>query len=110
MAWSGGKDSTLTLEGLLSDARYEITTLLTTVTARYERIGKRRQPAVAPPGEPRTQHDQRQRLRDEKRQGHETRRNQSPACGTGAGAAAPCASRRRPNRASSFSFHSSKIS
>jgi uncharacterized protein (TIGR00290 family) len=38
LAWSGGKDSTLALHELRRDARYEIATLLTTVTESYDRI------------------------------------------------------------------------
>lgn len=38
MAWSGGKDSTLALERLLSDASYRVAALVTTVTAGYDRI------------------------------------------------------------------------
>ena len=38
LAWSGGKDATLALERLLRDPRYEVTGLLTTITAEFERI------------------------------------------------------------------------
>ncbi|HEX4600170.1 MAG TPA: diphthine--ammonia ligase [Gemmatimonadales bacterium] len=38
VAWSGGKDSTLALEAVLRDDREAVATLLTTVTAGYERI------------------------------------------------------------------------
>ena len=38
LAWSGGKDSTLALERLRTDARWRVAGLLTTVTAGYERI------------------------------------------------------------------------
>ena len=38
MAWSGGKDSTLALERLLSDANYRVAGIVTTVTAGYDRI------------------------------------------------------------------------
>ena len=38
LAWSGGKDSTLALERLLSDERYRVVGLVTTVTSTYERI------------------------------------------------------------------------
>jgi uncharacterized protein (TIGR00290 family) len=37
-AWSGGKDSALALYKVLSGQRYEVTALLTTVTAGYDRI------------------------------------------------------------------------
>jgi uncharacterized protein (TIGR00290 family) len=37
-SWSGGKDSTLMLEGLLADPQAEVVCLLTTVTAGYDRI------------------------------------------------------------------------
>jgi uncharacterized protein (TIGR00290 family) len=38
LAWSGGKDSTLALERLLTDPQWRIAGLLTTVTTGYERI------------------------------------------------------------------------
>ncbi len=38
LSWSGGKDSTLALEGLRRDPHYSITALLTTVTEDYERV------------------------------------------------------------------------
>ena len=38
LAWSGGKDATLALERLLRDPRYEVTGLLTTITAEFERV------------------------------------------------------------------------
>jgi len=38
LSWSGGKDSTLALYELLRSDRYEIVSLLTTVSAQYERI------------------------------------------------------------------------
>ena len=38
LAWSGGKDSTLALERLLDDARWNVVALVTTVTSGYERI------------------------------------------------------------------------
>jgi len=38
LAWSGGKDSTLTLERLLDDSRWRVVGLLTTVTTGYDRI------------------------------------------------------------------------
>src|SRR5882762_8445148 len=38
VAWSGGKDSALALREILSDARFRVAALLTTVTAEYDRI------------------------------------------------------------------------
>lgn len=38
LAWSGGKDSTLALERLCADPRWQVAGLLTTVTSGYERI------------------------------------------------------------------------
>ncbi len=38
VAWSGGKDSALALRAVRGDARYRVATLLTTVTAEYDRI------------------------------------------------------------------------
>jgi uncharacterized protein (TIGR00290 family) len=38
LAWSGGKDSTLTLARLLADPQYRVVALLTTITSRYDRI------------------------------------------------------------------------
>src|SRR5687768_16982456 len=38
MCWSGGKDSTLALHQLVKSGEFEIVTLLTTVTADYDRI------------------------------------------------------------------------
>lgn len=38
MVWSGGKDSALALATLVADPAWEVTGLLTTVTAEYERI------------------------------------------------------------------------
>ena len=38
LAWSGGKDSTLALDRLRTDARWRVAGLLTTVTTEYERI------------------------------------------------------------------------
>jgi len=38
LAWSGGKDSTLALERLLGDERWNVVALLTTVTTGYDRI------------------------------------------------------------------------
>jgi uncharacterized protein (TIGR00290 family) len=38
MCWSGGKDSALALAELTADPRYEVVSLLTTVTSEYERI------------------------------------------------------------------------
>ena len=38
MCWSGGKDSALALAELAADPRYEVVSLLTTVTSEYERI------------------------------------------------------------------------
>ncbi|HXX17010.1 MAG TPA: hypothetical protein VEJ47_19065 [Candidatus Eremiobacteraceae bacterium] len=37
-SWSGGKDSAMALHSLLRDPRYEVISLLTTVTEVYERI------------------------------------------------------------------------
>ncbi len=37
-SWSGGKDSTLMLEALLADPRVRVVSLLTTVTAGYDRV------------------------------------------------------------------------
>jgi uncharacterized protein (TIGR00290 family) len=38
LAWSGGKDSAMALHDLLKSGRYEIVSLLTTVSEQYERI------------------------------------------------------------------------
>lgn len=38
MAWSGGKDSAMALHSLLESGRYEVVSLLTTVSRQYERI------------------------------------------------------------------------
>ena len=38
LAWSGGKDSTMTLAALRADPRYRLVALLTTVTREYDRI------------------------------------------------------------------------
>lgn len=38
LSWSGGKDSAMALLALTEDPRYEVVTLLTTVTAGHERI------------------------------------------------------------------------
>jgi len=38
VAWSGGKDSALALREILSDTRFRVAALLTTVTAVYDRI------------------------------------------------------------------------
>lgn len=38
MAWSGGKDSGLALYRLLSDERYDVRCLMTTITGEYDRI------------------------------------------------------------------------
>jgi diphthamide synthase (EF-2-diphthine--ammonia ligase) len=38
LAWSGGKDSTLTFTALRADPRYRVVALLTTVTREYDRI------------------------------------------------------------------------
>jgi uncharacterized protein (TIGR00290 family) len=38
VAWSGGKDSTLALRGILGDGHYQVAALLTTVTGEYDRI------------------------------------------------------------------------
>jgi len=36
--WSGGKDSALALHHILKDGKFDITTLMTTVNAKYDRI------------------------------------------------------------------------
>jgi len=38
MAWSSGKDSALALDAVLADERLEVVSLLTTVTAEYDRV------------------------------------------------------------------------
>lgn len=38
LAWSGGKDSAMALHALLASGRYEVVSLLTTVSSQYERI------------------------------------------------------------------------
>ncbi|HUG91804.1 MAG TPA: ATP-binding protein [Planctomycetaceae bacterium] len=38
VSWSGGKDSTLALDDLLRSGRYDVTALVTTVAAGFERI------------------------------------------------------------------------
>lgn len=38
LAWSGGKDSAMALHALLGSERYEVVSLLTTVSKQYERI------------------------------------------------------------------------
>jgi len=38
LAWSGGKDSAMALYALLGSGRYEVVSLLTTVSKQYERI------------------------------------------------------------------------
>ncbi len=38
LAWSGGKDSTLALDRLRQDDRYEVVALLTTITREYDRV------------------------------------------------------------------------
>ena len=38
LAWSGGKDSAMALHALLASNRYEVVSLLTTVSKQYERI------------------------------------------------------------------------
>ena len=38
VAWSGGKDSALALREIVRDGRYRVVSLLTTVTAEYDRI------------------------------------------------------------------------
>lgn len=38
MAWSGGKDSAMALHALLESGRYEVVSLLTTVSRQYQRI------------------------------------------------------------------------
>lgn len=38
LSWSGGKDSSLALDALRADARYEVVGLLTSITAGYDRV------------------------------------------------------------------------
>ena len=38
MSWSGGKDSALALKEILQNDKYEVVSLLTTVSEGYERI------------------------------------------------------------------------
>lgn len=38
LAWSGGKDSAMALHALLGSGRYEVVSLLTTVSGQYERV------------------------------------------------------------------------
>ncbi|MBN1807272.1 MAG: diphthine--ammonia ligase [Sedimentisphaerales bacterium] len=38
LSWSGGKDSAMALRALLESSRYEVVSLLTTVSEQYERI------------------------------------------------------------------------
>jgi uncharacterized protein (TIGR00290 family) len=38
LSWSGGKDSAMALRELLRDPRYEVTSLLTTITKGYDRV------------------------------------------------------------------------
>ena len=38
LGWSGGKDSALALHALLEDSRYEVVSLLTTLTLDFDRI------------------------------------------------------------------------
>ena len=38
LSWSGGKDSTLALERLRADGRYEVVSLVTTVSSEFDRI------------------------------------------------------------------------
>jgi uncharacterized protein (TIGR00290 family) len=38
LSWSGGKDSSLALEALRDDARYEVVALLTSITSGYDRV------------------------------------------------------------------------
>jgi uncharacterized protein (TIGR00290 family) len=38
LSWSGGKDSSLALEALRADDRYEVAGLLTSITAGYDRV------------------------------------------------------------------------
>ena len=38
LSWSGGKDSSLALQALRADARYDVVALLTSITREYERI------------------------------------------------------------------------
>ena len=38
LSWSGGKDSAMALRELLRDPRYEVRSLLTTITEGYERV------------------------------------------------------------------------
>jgi len=38
VSWSGGKDSTLTLERLLADPKIQVVSLLTTISTQYDRV------------------------------------------------------------------------
>ena len=38
LSWSGGKDSSLALQALRADERYEVVALLTSVTREYDRV------------------------------------------------------------------------
>ena len=38
LSWSGGKDSSLALEALRADERYEVVALLTSITREYDRV------------------------------------------------------------------------
>ncbi|MFC1491619.1 ATP-binding protein [Nitrospinota bacterium] len=38
LSWSGGKDSALTLQALLAEGRYEVVSLLTTVSEEFQRV------------------------------------------------------------------------
>jgi len=38
LSWSGGKDSSLALHEIQKSGKYEITSLITTVTSEYERV------------------------------------------------------------------------
>ena len=38
LSWSGGKDSAMALYALLKSSRYEVVSLLTTLSKQYERI------------------------------------------------------------------------
>ena len=38
LSWSGGKDSSLALEALRADTRYEVVALLTSITREYDRV------------------------------------------------------------------------
>ena len=38
LSWSGGKDSSLALDALRADRRYEVVALLTSITGGYDRV------------------------------------------------------------------------